>query len=222
MDSIKTVVTTKAVIETHEQKSDTLSDKNEVNLMDSFNSCVEDNASNYFSIENSTDKIEISDSNGDETLTSKETSPDIEPIQDSEEEVEEESDKLYLVTKEVKLLNGEIKHEEIFLTVSDLEMKEKEPNRGRTITKWSLSSLESCIKLSPSQLQIVFDTIRRDKKERVYSLDVSEAQALYKRISQMLEDRTLSDMNQIVLRCVNCSSQFTKELKSRKSGWYLL
>lgn len=87
MESVKNVVTTKAVIENQdEQKLDVSTDRNN-ELLDSFNSCVEGDGSNYFSIENSTDKIELFDNNED-TITSKETSPDIEPIQDSEEEPE--------------------------------------------------------------------------------------------------------------------------------------
>lgn len=85
MDSLKkNVITTTAVIENQNQN---LNEAAEKNVMDSFISC-DDNASNYFSIENSTEKLEIPKS--DETVVgaSKETSPDIEPIQDSEEEIE--------------------------------------------------------------------------------------------------------------------------------------
>lgn len=106
----------------------------------------------------------------------------------------------------------------MFLTITESELRERETIRGRIITKWCLTSLESCEKLKSNKLLIVFDTVRRDKKERVYRLDEQDSNALYKQMSEILESRSLRDMNQVVYKCENCSSQFSSEINSRKTG----
>lgn len=123
-----------------------------------------------------------------------------------------------MVSKEVKTNSNETKQQEMFLTIRENELLEREPNRGKINTKWSTASLESCVKLKSNKLQLVFDTIIRDKRERIYFLEEQEASILYKELVKILESRTLSDMNQIVYKCENCNSQFSKEMKSRKSG----
>lgn len=85
MESMKkNVITTTAIIESQTPSKVEVVEKNN---FDSFVSC-EDNASNYFSIDNSTEKTEVVGGKEPQevTVASKETSPDIEPIQDSEEE----------------------------------------------------------------------------------------------------------------------------------------
>lgn len=106
----------------------------------------------------------------------------------------------------------------MFLKITENEILEGEASRGRITAKWSLSSLESCIKLKSDKLQLMFDTIRRDKRERIYLLEEKEAIILYKQLTENLESRALSDMNQLVYECGKCNSQFSLEIKSKKSS----
>ncbi|KAK6631644.1 hypothetical protein RUM44_006173 [Polyplax serrata] len=223
LDSARNIVTTVAVIES--QPNDVADDSDKNNL-DSFTTCNEgDSTSNYFSAETSGEKGDSSKERNKEIVESsvvdtKEISPDIEEIQEEEEEPEieiDENEKLYVVQKEVKLPNKEILLDEMFLTITESELRERETIRGRIITKWCLTSLESCEKLKSNKLLIVFDTVRRDKKERVYRLDEQDSNALYKQMSEILESRSLRDMNQVVYKCENCSSQFSSEINSRKT-----
>mgnify|MGYP006952276167 CR=1 FL=1 len=129
-----------------------------------------------------------------------------------------ENENIFTVLKEVKGNGGTTIQDELFLAMTENELRERELIKRKIITKWCLSSLESCIKLKPNKLQLVFDTIKRDKKERIYSFKENDANVLYKLLVEILENKTLSDMNQIVYKCENCSSQFSAEIKSGKTG----
>lgn len=41
----------------------------------------------------------------------------------------------------------------------------------RTKTKWSLKILESCDRIKSNTLRINFDTVKKDKQERVYTVE---------------------------------------------------
>lgn len=41
----------------------------------------------------------------------------------------------------------------------------------RTITKWSLKILESCDRIKSNTIRINFDTIKADKRERIYTVE---------------------------------------------------
>lgn len=82
-----------------------------------------------------------------------------------------------------------------------------------TISKWSLRSLESCERTKADVLRLHFDTVRRDKKERVYRVEPGLCQQLEKYLRSILSQRPLSEMNQTLYRCVKCSSKFSREKK---------
>uniref|UniRef100_A0A1A9WES2 LIP1 domain-containing protein n=1 Tax=Glossina brevipalpis TaxID=37001 RepID=A0A1A9WES2_9MUSC len=106
----------------------------------------------------------------------------------------------------------------IFLTKSSNFLRERDPLTERTKTKWSLKILESCDRLKSNTLRINFDTVKKDKQERVYTVEEDLCQELEKKLRLILSQRDLYEMNQIVYRCVNCNCQFSQEeKKSNKS-----
>lgn len=60
---------------------------------------------------------------------------------------------------------------ELILKVSEQYIKEKDPLTERTITKLNLSQLESSEIIKADVLHLCFDTIKRDKRERTYTLE---------------------------------------------------
>lgn len=86
----------------------------------------------------------------------------------------------------------------------------------RTKTKWSLKILESCERLKSNTLRINFDTIRKDKQERIYCVENTLCQELEKKLRDILAQRDLTEMNITIYRCVNCLIQFTIEQKNKR------
>lgn len=123
----------------------------------------------------------------------------------------EDNETIYIVTRE----NNQM---DLFLVVSDQSIREKNALTGRTINKWNMTMLESCERIKSDVLRIRFDTVKRDKKERTYQFEKGHAQRLDECLRNILSKRPLSEMNQIIFRCANCATQFSRERLFRKKG----
>ncbi|GAB0097309.1 Serine/threonine-protein kinase 11-interacting protein [Sergentomyia squamirostris] len=143
------------------------------------------------------------------------SNPTIEIMTDYNSVIEEESDPeenevAYFVTN---VLNNE----EYLLIVSDQSIKEKNRMTKQTLFRWSLKSVESCERTRSDVLQINFDTIKKDRKERSYRMPPDSCQKLEKDLRDFLATRPLSEMNQIVYKCANCATQFCREIGDQQS-----
>ncbi|XP_023031714.1 serine/threonine-protein kinase 11-interacting protein isoform X2 [Drosophila willistoni] len=104
----------------------------------------------------------------------------------------------------------------LLLTISSNFIREKDALNERTKTKWSLQILESCEHLKANTLRLNFDTVKKDKQERIYCLDNLLCQELEKKLRDILSKRDLTEMNISVYRCVICGKQYMIDQKSRR------
>lgn len=101
--------------------------------------------------------------------------------------------------------------EPLLLTLSSNYIREKQVLNEKTKSKWSLKVLQSCDRIKSNTLRINFDTMKMDKKERIYTINEELCQELEKKLRAILSERNLGEMNQAVFRCINCSCQFSEE-----------
>ncbi|KAH8413939.1 hypothetical protein KR009_000637 [Drosophila setifemur] len=133
------------------------------------------------------------------------TSQEKDPVSDAEPDEE-----TYIVYLEKK------QSEALLLTISSNFIREKDTLTERTKTKWCLKILESCERVKSNSLRIHFDTMRKDKQERIYCVENTLCQELEKKLRNILSQRDLTEMNISIYRCVNCMSQFTIEHKNKQ------
>ncbi|XP_034474830.1 serine/threonine-protein kinase 11-interacting protein isoform X2 [Drosophila innubila] len=127
-----------------------------------------------------------------------------EPVSDVEPD-----EKLYIVCHAHKA------SEPLFLTISSNYMREKDTLTERTKTKWSIKVLESCERIKSNTLRINFDTIQKDKQERIYCVENALCQEIEKKLRDILSQRDLTDMNITIYSCINCGIKFTRERKNK-------
>ncbi|KAH8263490.1 hypothetical protein KR044_009551 [Drosophila immigrans] len=142
-----------------------------------------------------------------------------EPISD-----EEPDEKLYIVCHAHKT------SEPLFLTISSNYIREKDALSEQTKTKWSLKVLESCERIKSNTLRVNFDTMQKDKQERVYCVENALCQVniifsyqqsqllirfgfqeIEKKLRDILSQRDLTEMNITIYSCINCGIKFTRE-----------
>ncbi|CAI6367244.1 unnamed protein product [Macrosiphum euphorbiae] len=101
----------------------------------------------------------------------------------------------------------------ILLCLTERELKERNSVDGNLIATWSRDSIESCVKIGfdPIKLQLNFMTIRKNLNQRVYTMSDDDAKEFSNIISTQLESRTLSEMNQLVFKCIKCATIFCQE-----------
>lgn len=57
-------------------------------------------------------------------------------------------------------------------------IREKNVSNGRTVARWSIASILSCVKVrsNPFAVQLTFDTVCKDRQERTYILEHADGQ----------------------------------------------
>ncbi|CRK93086.1 CLUMA_CG006583, isoform A [Clunio marinus] len=168
--------------------------------------------------EEATGNKSIDDSEGNSIYTSAldETFP--------QELPEEEEEKIVLSEpedNEIKfIVIDEFSQDDLFLIITETNIKEKDAMSTRTNAKWGMSTLESVERPRSDLIRLTFDTIRKDKRERQYRMDLKCCQELEKILRDFLSSRPLSEMNQTVYKCPKCNSQFSREIDDRKKRDY--
>ncbi|XP_058119766.1 serine/threonine-protein kinase 11-interacting protein [Anopheles coustani] len=126
---------------------------------------------------------------------------------DEDSEIEDNEVLYHVSTRE----NGT----DLSVVVSDKSIKEKDM-LGKTKTRWGIKTLEACERSTSSRITLTFDTMKRDKRERVYEMDPHDCQLLEYRLRNILSKRPLSEMNQRLYKCVVCNAKFSREVNSKR------
>lgn len=141
-----------------------------------------------------------------------ESSTQSEPIvesQDDDEKDEEGSEPPFLVQR--KLFDN-VSRDYFFIIGPSMLLEREVGGKCKIVTQWTVDSLQSCEHPAFCQVILTFDTIRRDKQRREYTLDASEVQRLCSSLGSRLESRSLRDMNQVQFHCMKCSTKFSAEI----------
>ncbi|XP_049770837.1 serine/threonine-protein kinase 11-interacting protein [Schistocerca cancellata] len=141
------------------------------------------------------------------------------PPADDEEEADESEQQLYAVRRllSVGKKQQQTQQQELFLAVTDRQLKERDTATGRLLCRWQTEALQSCELLSaePARIRVTFDTVKPDRRERTYFVeDAKDAQHLLQTLRAILDERPLQANNLSVFRCMKCSSQFSDEVES--------
>lgn len=168
------------------------------------NSIVEnDERTLYNSVDDSATGTSVYASALDATFTTEEAEEEIIVSEPEENEVQ------FIVIEEST-------KDDLFLIVSETIIKERDAMTGKTLTKWGIATLQSVERIKSNLINLNFDTIRKDKKQREYRMDEKCCQELEKLLRDFLSARPLSEMNQVVYKCPKCNSQFCREIDDRK------
>ncbi|KAK9879338.1 hypothetical protein WA026_004189 [Henosepilachna vigintioctopunctata] len=107
-----------------------------------------------------------------------------------------------------KLLGEE---EDLFVVFSKDTLSEIDCTTGKERASWVLSTILSCTFSNDAHtiVQIDFDTLRKDRKQRTYVLQVEDAESLNYFIDKLLSSREKPAVTK-VLQCMKCLHQFPK------------
>lgn len=115
-----------------------------------------------------------------------------------EDDVEEES--IYVAT---------IKNEQepIFLVIGQTHLSEREISTSNEREKWHLDSIITCEIIELNTVQIDFETMRKDKKQRIYIFD-EEIEEFVGCVKNKLNTRIPKKDNDVKYQCMKCNSSF--------------
>ncbi|XP_055682444.1 serine/threonine-protein kinase 11-interacting protein isoform X1 [Lutzomyia longipalpis] len=156
-------------------------------------------------------EISTRDSDLETIYKSAKSNPSITTDYVDEESDPEDNEVAYFVT-------NVFTNQEVLLIVSDTSIKEKNRTSKHTLFRWSLKSVESCERTRSDVLRIEFNTIKKNRKERSYRMPQDSCQKLEGFLRDFLASRPLSEMNQTVYKCANCTTQFCMEIGNQKGN----
>ena len=113
------------------------------------------------------------------------------------------------------IVTDDLTRDDLFLVVSEVNIKEKDAMTGRTRTQWGLKTLESVERVRTNLIAMTFDTIRKDKRQRQYQIDAGSGQELERMLRDFLSSKPLSEIVRFY-KCPKCNSQFSREIDERK------
>ncbi|XP_018365237.1 PREDICTED: serine/threonine-protein kinase 11-interacting protein isoform X2 [Trachymyrmex cornetzi] len=118
----------------------------------------------------------------------------------------EEVGDLYIIQKR----NNENEMENVFLVITSEDIKERDAITGKIKFCWSTNSLLSCVlgRSDPPTVDIIFDTIRKDKESRRYFAQLDDAKKIVTTISEQIEMRPILFK---IFKCMKCSTQFSQD-----------
>lgn len=101
--------------------------------------------------------------------------------------------------------------EDLFVVFTKDNLTEIDCTTSKERASWVLSTITSCEFQDEDHctLQINFDTLRKDRKQRTYVLQIDDAERLYSYIGNLINSREKPTLNK-VLQCMKCLKQIPK------------
>nr|XP_023022369.1 serine/threonine-protein kinase 11-interacting protein [Leptinotarsa decemlineata] len=155
------------------------------------------------------------DSINNETFQSADNSifNNIQPENDSSDSSDGED--IYCGGEEcIFLATNKADNSQVFLVVTDKYISERNVTTSKEKARWHLNSVINCEvnKENGDIVKLDFDTLRRDRKQRLYELDEDEREAFLTTVRGKLENRSESDERKKThYQCIKCSEEFQKE-----------
>ncbi|XP_012283278.1 serine/threonine-protein kinase 11-interacting protein isoform X2 [Orussus abietinus] len=121
----------------------------------------------------------------------------------------EENGDLYLVQKKV----GPESFEEVFLVITSEDVKERDSISGKVKYRWATNTVLSCVmgRGTPTTVDIIFDTTRKDRQNRVYIVEPDEAKKIVATFGETLSVRPIILK---IFKCMKCSTHFSQDEES--------
>ncbi|XP_058800960.1 serine/threonine-protein kinase 11-interacting protein isoform X2 [Phymastichus coffea] len=130
----------------------------------------------------------------------------VQELQESFYDPEEEKGDLYLVQK--KKGTGDV--DEIFLIISQEDIKERDSISGKIKYRWATNTVLSCVlgRGVPTTIDITFDTTRKDREARTYIVELDDAKRIVQTLNEMIKTQPIVLK---IFKCMKCSTHFSQD-----------
>lgn len=137
----------------------------------------------------------------DESNTVFDTNAESSDTSDGEEDVDGE-ESIFFVQ-----IQGE--NEQVLVVVSKTHISERESTTSKEIDKWHLSTIQNCEIISDDLIKLEFDTLRKDRKQRIYQFENGEGNNFCDIINFNKEKVKPIQEETVTYQCMKCMEMFT-------------
>ncbi|CAH0564166.1 unnamed protein product [Brassicogethes aeneus] len=102
--------------------------------------------------------------------------------------------------------------DEVFVVVTETHISERNSITSKETARWHNNTVLTCEFLEDSltAIKITFNTIRRDRKQRIYELEEDEARNLVNAVKDKIINQEPRESKVLKYQCIKCSETFTK------------
>ncbi|XP_050510865.1 serine/threonine-protein kinase 11-interacting protein [Diabrotica virgifera virgifera] len=105
---------------------------------------------------------------------------------------------------------------EVFVIVTESHISERDVINSKEKARWHINTILSCEKCEDKEngFKLEFDTLRRDRKQRIYTLDPEESETFYNsvnsKISGVANSQSKTDNKNLSYQCMQCTEVFQR------------
>ncbi|CAG9822500.1 unnamed protein product [Phaedon cochleariae] len=100
---------------------------------------------------------------------------------------------------------------EVFVVVTDSYISERDCTTSREKSRWHINTIISCKKDESNNVQLDFDTLRRDRKQRVYGLEATEIDGFFNILKDKMNTYQSNEDEKVSYQCMKCFQDFQME-----------
>lgn len=106
--------------------------------------------------------------------------------------------------------------DQVFVVVTETHISERDVTTSKEKARWHVNTVSSCEKTEDNLnvIKIEFDTLRRDRKQRVYELDPEESENFFSSIREKIDQTNESVGKKKMYQCMKCLELFPEQSKN--------
>lgn len=106
--------------------------------------------------------------------------------------------------------------DQVFVVVTETHISERDVTTSKEKARWHINTISSCEKMEDNTnvIKIEFDTLRRDRKQRIYELDAHECENFYSSIRDKIVKTSESVEKKKMYQCMKCLELFPEQSKN--------
>ncbi|CAG9858521.1 unnamed protein product [Phyllotreta striolata] len=101
---------------------------------------------------------------------------------------------------------------QVFVVVTESHISERDVTTSKERARWHVNTIISCepSEEGGSKIKLEFDTLRRDRKQRVYELSPEDVSNFYESIKEKIENVSETEEKNLTYQCMKCSQTFQR------------
>ncbi|KAG5894071.1 hypothetical protein JTB14_003929 [Gonioctena quinquepunctata] len=102
---------------------------------------------------------------------------------------------------------------QVFVVVTDTHISERDVTTSKERARWHINTVLGCVCDEENDfVRLEFDTLRRDRKQRLYELDTEEKEAFLRTVRSKMETRSETKVEKKTFyQCIKCSEAFQRD-----------
>lgn len=102
---------------------------------------------------------------------------------------------------------------QVFVVVTEKFISERDVTTSKETARWHVNTIIKCEKEGDASVKLEFNTLRRDRKLRLYEVDPTDFETFYNAVKDKIDVKKIDEQKK-AYQCMKCSNVFKKVVKN--------